>query len=91
MVWCSCSVETGSLCGDELTNPCAGLMHVKGGVLYLVRSSEIETDCSNLHNEVDMHCLVSIQVSFSYRNEFGRFSWWLMHVNGSGSRLWVEK
>jgi hypothetical protein len=65
-------------------------MHIKGGVSYLVEGSEMWQGCSRSHSEVDAHCLVSRQVSFSRGNGFGRFWRWLMHVNSGGSRFWVE-
>ena len=67
-------------------------MFVNGGVLNLIRSNEVQMSCSRLHSEVDAHCLVSRQVSFSHGNKFGKFWQWLIlinvgvpkHVGGSG-------
>ena len=56
-------------------------MHVKGGVSYLVEGSEMWQGCSCSHSEVDAHCLVSRQVSFSCGNKFGKFWRWLILVN----------
>jgi len=56
-------------------------MFVNGGVSNLVGSNEVRKNCSRSHSEVDVHCLVSRQVSFSRGNKFGKFWRWLILVN----------
>jgi hypothetical protein len=65
-------------------------MHVKGGVPYLIGSSEIRMACSCSHSEVDA-ALSSIKTGKNFLQEQNWKFWRVVdvHVNGGGLKFWV--